>query len=194
MIPDDCLEIDVRALAQHNDLRPCPDTKYRAASSEQRQTPPPVTVGHYLQRETLWFLTSEPCSIVPEQANSSAAVRPCIRQNRLSNLEARSRIRSLQARNRPYDRPQTPRSLGSLYASLRTGSKQLVSSFNISMIAYMSLYVDEDGLLDASLLPEPLKASYRNFQEGKKPTCQWMLELQEALSLVEKGSDSHGSF
>lgn len=66
-------------------------------------------------------------------------------------------------------------------------SGKRIGSFALSMIAYMELYVDQDGLLDASLLPEPLKTSYKELKEGKKPVRQWTKELKEAL-----GEDSHG--
>lgn len=62
-----------------------------------------------------------------------------------------------------------------------------VGSFGIAMIAYMQLYVDEDGFLDASLLPEPLRTSYRELNEGRKPVRQWMMELKGALGVGEDG-------
>ena len=64
-----------------------------------------------------------------------------------------------------------------------------VGSFGIAMIAYMQLYVDADGLLDANLLPEPLRTFYGELQEGKKPIRQWMLELKAALGLAVEDSD-----
>lgn len=62
-----------------------------------------------------------------------------------------------------------------------------VGSFGIAMIAYMQLYVDEDGFLDASLLPEPLRTSYRELNEGRKPVRQWRMELKGALGVGEDG-------
>lgn len=62
-----------------------------------------------------------------------------------------------------------------------------VGSFGIAMVAYMQLYVDEDGFLDASLLPEPLRTSYRELNEGRKPVRQWMMELKGALGVGEDG-------
>lgn len=53
--------------------------------------------------------------------------------------------------------------------------------FGMSMIAYMEEYVDDDGLLDATLLPEPLRTPYRELREGKNPVGPWMLELKRAL-------------
>ncbi|KAK0702211.1 hypothetical protein B0H67DRAFT_459450, partial [Lasiosphaeris hirsuta] len=63
-----------------------------------------------------------------------------------------------------------------------------VGSFGIAMIAYMYLHVDADGFLDANFLPEPLRMSYRELQEGKKPIRQWTWELKDALRVVEDGS------
>jgi len=62
-----------------------------------------------------------------------------------------------------------------------------VGSFGMAMIAYMQLYVDADGYLDASFLPEPLRTSYRELQEGKKPIRQWTLELKDALGVAKEG-------
>jgi len=69
-----------------------------------------------------------------------------------------------------------------------------VCSFGIAMIAYMQLYVDADGFLDADLLPEPLRTFYQELQEGKKPVRQWMLELKAALGVAEDDSDSNDGF
>lgn len=65
-----------------------------------------------------------------------------------------------------------------------------VGSFGIAMIASMEGYVDADGLLDANLLPEPLRTSYRELKEGKKPTRQWMLELKASLGVADEDSES----
>ena len=64
-----------------------------------------------------------------------------------------------------------------------------IGSFGIAMICYMRLYVDEDGFLNADLLPEPLRTSYRELLEGKKPIRQWMLELKGALGVDHESDD-----
>ncbi|KAK4033328.1 hypothetical protein C8A01DRAFT_19707, partial [Parachaetomium inaequale] len=69
-----------------------------------------------------------------------------------------------------------------------------IGSFSVATISYMGLYVEEDGLLDASLLPEPLRTSYRELNEGKKTTLQWLLELKQALRMDEEDSDPDESF
>ena len=55
----------------------------------------------------------------------------------------------------------------------------------------MEEYVDDDGLLDAKLLPEPLKTSYEELRQGIKPVLQWTLELKEALGVLEDSEDDH---
>jgi hypothetical protein len=69
-----------------------------------------------------------------------------------------------------------------------------VSSFGIAVIAYMQLYIDADGVLDANLLPEPLNTFDRDLQKSKKPIRQWMLELKAALGLAVEDSDGNDGF
>jgi len=55
-------------------------------------------------------------------------------------------------------------------------------NFDMAMIGYIEEYVDDDGLLNADDLPEPLRAFYRELREGKKPLRQWSEELKNALA------------
>lgn len=41
--------------------------------------------------------------------------------------------------------------------------------------------MDDDGLLDTTLLPGPLQKSYKELREGKRLVRRWSKELQEAL-------------
>ncbi len=69
-----------------------------------------------------------------------------------------------------------------------------IGAFGIAMIAYVQLYVDEDGFLDVDLLPEPLRTLYKELQEGQKPVRQWTMDLKHALGVAEEdtdGDDSH---
>ena len=54
----------------------------------------------------------------------------------------------------------------------------------MAMIGYIEEYVDDDGLLNADDLPEPLRAFYRELREGKKPLRQWSEELKNALAVT----------
>jgi hypothetical protein len=62
------------------------------------------------------------------------------------------------------------------------------------MIAYMQLYVDEDGFLDADLLPEPLRTFYGELKQWKKPLRQWTLEFRAALGVPEEESESDDGY
>lgn len=71
-----------------------------------------------------------------------------------------------------------------------------VGSFAMAMIAYMELYVEADGLLDADRLPEPLRKFYRELNSGDKPVRRWTRELKEALGVSTEGfedSEDDGS-
>lgn len=206
MIPDDCLEAGARALAQCSGLVPCPDPASCPATSKKRPTQPPafhahlddnseVTAGIYLQSDTLWFLPPLDHSLLfPEKLDlppyfalaSDQTVFPPWRPGRgagvfISTADAVIAPRPhilLEAYMRLYARDQGKR----------------VGSFGIAMIVYMESYVDADGLLDANLLPEPLRTSYRELKEGKKPTRQWMLELKQALGVIQEDSESEGGY
>ncbi|KAG7285772.1 hypothetical protein NEMBOFW57_008066 [Staphylotrichum longicolle] len=69
-----------------------------------------------------------------------------------------------------------------------------VGTFGFAMIAYIQLYVDADGFLDANLLPEPLRTFYKELQEDKKPLRQWTLELKDALGVAEEDDDSDDEY
>jgi len=58
----------------------------------------------------------------------------------------------------------------------------------MAMIAYVEQYIDDDGLLDANQLPEPLKTSYKELRQGRKPVRQWRKKLREALGIIEEDS------
>ena len=73
-----------------------------------------------------------------------------------------------------------------LYA--RDSGKQ-IGAFAMAMIGYVEEYIDDDGFLDTSLLPEPLKTSYNELREGKKPVRQWTKELKEGLGILEESED-----
>ena len=59
----------------------------------------------------------------------------------------------------------------------------------MQMIGHMEEYIDDDGLLDANQLPEPLKTFYMELRQGNKPVRQWMKELKEALGILEDSED-----
>ncbi|KAH6627374.1 hypothetical protein F5144DRAFT_534940 [Chaetomium tenue] len=198
VISDDCLKAGAEALAQCKGLVPCPDPQSCPATSNERHSQPPVfhahlddglevTAGLYFQSDTLWFLPRLDDSILfpassadlpPYFALASDQFRPGRGAGVFkSATDAVVALRShalLEAYMRLYARDQGKR----------------VGSFGMAMIAYIQLYVDADGFLDADLLPEPFRKFYRELQEGKKPIRQWMLELKAALGVEEEDPES----
>ncbi|OQV06002.1 hypothetical protein CLAIMM_10646 [Cladophialophora immunda] len=55
------------------------------------------------------------------------------------------------------------------------------------MIVYVEEYIDDDGLLDANLLPEPLKTSYKELRHGRKPGYVYLL-MWEVSCEAHKGA------
>ncbi len=200
VIPDDRLRVGEKALAQFKSLTPCPDREVCPSSSQERYTPPPafhvhiedseVTVGLYPQSETLWFLppldssfSSPKKSKLPSQfiLASDQTVLPPWRPGRGSGVFKSD-----------CDPVIVPKSHILLEAFLRLYARDLgkrIGSFAMPMIGYMELYVDDDGLLDANQLPEPLKTFYNELRQGKKPVRQWTKELKQALGIFEDFDD-----
>lgn len=53
----------------------------------------------------------------------------------------------------------------------------------MAMISYMEEYVDDGGLLDSKLLPEPLRRLYKELRAGPINMRQWTRDLQGALGV-----------
>ncbi|KAH6631048.1 hypothetical protein B0J18DRAFT_422958 [Chaetomium sp. MPI-SDFR-AT-0129] len=208
VIPDHSLTAGAKALSSCPGLVPCPDPLSCFATSKERHTQPPahhahlnddleITAGLYFQSDTLWFLPPLDHSLLLPNRNSDAdadllppylalasdrQVFPPWRPGRGAGVfesdgDAVIALKShtlLEAYMRLYARDQGKR----------------VGSFGIAMIAYMQLYVDADGYLDAELLPEPLRTSYAELQRGGKPIRQWMLELKDALGVGGEDTES----
>ncbi|KND87538.1 hypothetical protein TOPH_07815 [Tolypocladium ophioglossoides CBS 100239] len=131
-------------------------------SPEQRYTPPPAFHIHI-------------------KATEVATVFPPWRPDRGAGV-----FKSAQ------DPVIAPRSHILLEAFLRLYARDVgkrTGSFGMAMIAYMEEYVDDDGFLDSSLLPEPLNAFYKELRVGDKPVRQWTKELMGALGVPDEDSD-----
>ena len=200
VIPDDCLSVGTKILSQFKSLTPCPDKEVCITGSQERHTPPPafhvhtrepgVTVGLYPQSETLWFLPPLDSSFLPTKESklpsqfilaSDQTVLPPWRPGRGSGVFKSD-----------CDPVVVPKAHILLEAYLRLYTRDFgkrIGSFGIAMISYMEMYVDDDGLLDASLLPEPLRTFYKELRQGGKPLRQWTMELREALGIREDSGD-----
>lgn len=206
MVPDDSLLRAAKALKGFQPrLSPCANPVACIASSTctERNTPPPafhqhvdgseVTVGLYLQSETLWFLPPLDSSFLspttatlapPFALASDQGILPPWRPGRgqgvfQPGLDPVVVIKShvlLEAFLRLYARDAAKR----------------VGGCGMAMIGYMELYVDDDGLLDASQLPEPLRGFYKELHSENmtKPLRQWTMELRVALGMPSDRSEN----
>ncbi|KAF2459310.1 hypothetical protein BDY21DRAFT_337917 [Lineolata rhizophorae] len=202
VIPDDRLQTGIKALAQIKRLTPCLRGNLCPSHPQERYTPPPafhmhvdaseVTIGLYLQSETLWFLPPLDDSLSSPQKlelpsyfvlASDQTVLPPWRPGRGSGV--------FKSGEYPV---VVPRSFILLEAFLRLyarDSAKRIGSFGLPMIGYMEQYVDDDGFLDVTQLVEPLKTFYEELKEGKKPVRQWTTELKEALGIPEEEPEDY---
>lgn len=65
-----------------------------------------------------------------------------------------------------------------------------IGSFSMAMIAYIELYVDEDGFLEIEQLSEPFLTFYKELRKGEMPVRQWAEELTEAVGEFQIGGRS----
>ena len=200
VIPDDCLGAGAETLTRIKSLTPCLDPVICPSSWPKRHTPPPafhmhirdseLTVALYPQSDTLWFLPPLDSSVLyPKKLKlpshfvlaSDHNVLPPWRPGRGSGVfESDS------------DPVVVPKSHVLLEAFLRLNARDAgkrIGSFAIAMIAYTEEYVDNDGLLDSNLLPEPLRTFYKELRQGVKPVRQWTIELRKALGILEDLED-----
>ncbi|KAK5444191.1 hypothetical protein LTS15_010544 [Exophiala xenobiotica] len=195
VIPDAHLELGTKTLTQFKSLTPCPDREVCSSSSQERPTPPPafhrhiedseVTVGLYLQSATIWFLPPLDSSFL------------CPKKLQLPSHFVLASDQSILPPWRPgrgygvfksdQDPVIVPKCHILLEAFLRLYARDVgkrIGAFAMAMIAYVQEYIDDDGLLDTSLLPEPLNSFYKELRQGKKPVRQWTKELREALGIL----------
>jgi len=200
VIPDDRLRVGTKSLTHFKSLTPCPDQEVCPSSSQERHTPPPafhihiedseVTVALYLQSETLWFLPPLDSSF------------PFLKRLKYASQFILAADQTILPPWRPgrgsgvfksgCDPVVVPKSHILLEVFLRLyarDSGKRIGAFAMAMIAYVEQYIDDDGLLDANQLPEPLKTSYEELRQGVKPVRQWRKELREALGIIQEDSE-----
>jgi len=200
VISDDRLRVGTKSLTHFKSLTPCPDQEVCPSSSQERHTTPPafhihiedseVTVALYLQSETLWFLPpldssfSSPKRLeLPSQFILAAdqTILPLWRPGRGSGV--------FKSGCDPVVVPKSHILLDAFLRLYARDSGKRIGAFAMAMIAYVEQYIDDDGLLDANQLPEPLKTSYEELRQGVKPVRQWRKELREALGIIEEDSE-----
>ncbi|KAI0378371.1 hypothetical protein F5Y04DRAFT_148847 [Hypomontagnella monticulosa] len=202
VVPDESLAISSEYLSQLPFLESCADQNC-ICSSPTRSTPGPashyhlkgseVTVGLYLQSETLWFLP-------PLDKKLS-----CPSRDTLSEHFVLASDKTVLPSWRPGRGPGVlqpaqgdlivaPKSHVLLEAFIRMYARDegtRAGAFGIAMLAYMEEYVEDDGYLDIEKLPIVLRRHYLELKEGQKPVRQWTRELKESLGIpyVEPDDD-----
>lgn len=192
VVPNDSLHVGLKALSQIKRITPCPRGEICSMDPQELLIPPPavhmhiddseVTVGLYSQSETLWFLPAlDDTLLFPQKSKlpsylvlaSDETVLPPWRPGRGSGVFEQTEHSVI-----------VPQSIVLLEAFLRLCARDAgkrIGCFSMAMIAYMELYVDEDGLLNSDHLPQPLRKFYKELREGTKPVRQWTRELRKAL-------------
>ncbi|WQF89777.1 hypothetical protein CDEST_14791 [Colletotrichum destructivum] len=178
------------------EIKPCPDQKTCLTSSQERHTPPPAHHFHLHDPEvtTLCFLPvldrflfCPPCPDVSKLpphftlASDEASLLPW-RPGRGSGV--------FKPDSGPVVVPKAHVLLEAFLRLYARDSAKRIGAFSIAMIGYVEQYIDDDGLLDASRLPEPLRTSYMDLRQGSKPVRKWTRELKQALQLPQEEGES----
>lgn len=194
IVPDNGLGAGLEVLSQLESLTPCLDGKRCPSSSPDRCTPAPavhvhveaseVTVGLYPQADILWFLPPlDGPLLFPRRSKlpphfvlaSDDTGLPPWRPGRGSGVfkEGVNQVVALK----PHVLLEAVMRIYARDAGTRVGT------FGLSMVAYIEEYVDDDGFLDVSELPETFRTFYGELREGRKPVRLWTVELKRALQV-----------
>lgn len=150
-----------------------------------------VTVALYVQSETLWFLPPFSKSLLPAVNGGKLPAQFVYATDKSILPPWRPGRGSGAFQSGSVTVPKSHILLEAFMRLYARDSEKTIGAFAMAMIAYMEGYVDDDGLLDASLLPPSLAGHYRELREGYKPLMQWTKELKESLGVTEDESDEH---
>ena len=148
-----------------------------------------LTVGIYVQSETLWFLPELDRNLV---FPTTLDMHPhFVFASDKHTLPPGRPGRGAGAFEEGLSPVLVPRAIVLLEAFLRLYARDYdkqIGSFSMQMICYVEEYVDDDGYLHDSRLPEPLQMLYEELKEDRKPVRQWSADLRAALG-VQPGQD-----
>ncbi|PPJ54285.1 hypothetical protein CBER1_06585 [Cercospora berteroae] len=198
IVPDEQLQLSIGAIStQARRLAPCHDPDTCPFGSKDRFTPPPafhmhvrddlnITVGLFPQSDTLWFLpplakalpdaTAKPHGNTLFAVASDSTILPPLRPGRGSGVFT-------DKDSHPVVVPQAAVLLEAYMRLFARDAEKNIGSFAMAMIDYVEQYIDEDGLLDVNLLPDPLGWFYLQLKSGEIPVRQWTKELRGALGV-----------
>ncbi|KAK1687647.1 hypothetical protein BDP55DRAFT_630300 [Colletotrichum godetiae] len=145
VVPDQLISVAADVISELPNLEQCLSAELCSASSPERRTPPPTFHAHIKASEvTLPSTFALACD---------RDVLPPWRPGRGTG--------AFQSSNSSVIVPRAHVLLEAYLRLYALGSGKPVGSFAMAMIAYMEEYVDDDGLLDSSQLPEPIKSFYK---------------------------------
>ncbi|KAK4154604.1 hypothetical protein C8A00DRAFT_42673 [Chaetomidium leptoderma] len=181
----------------------CPDGAKCPWTNPRRQHPPPAfhlhirgatrestAVCFFLQSETLWFLPP----FGPGFASPRA--RPLPRYLALACDRTVLPPFEIGMGKGVFDSDQTvvlvPRSHILLEALMRIMARdegKRVGAYAVQHWAYMSLYVEPNGMLDVDLLPEPLGALHKKCTAGNMSSGAMIVAINRTLGIPVAPSD-----
>ncbi|KAI7250280.1 hypothetical protein KC343_g5760 [Hortaea werneckii] len=199
IVPDGQLQAAASVLSDSDTLEPCPDINVCLAGPHNRCTPPAahhvhvhgskLTVDIFIQSETLWFLPELDQSLVfPPTLHLHAHF---VFASDKHTLPPKRLGRGSGAFQEDFVPVLVPRAVVLLEAFLRIYARdrgKQIGSFAMQMICYIEEYVDDEGYLRESRLPEPLQTLYVQLKEDRMPVRQWLEKLRAEIG-VQPGQD-----
>ncbi|KAK1545551.1 hypothetical protein CPAR01_03053 [Colletotrichum paranaense] len=199
VVQDKMLSVGADAISELPEIEQCPSVELCFASSPERRTPPPafhvhiksseLTIGLYLQSETLWFLPDFDDSLLAFEDKQSATFALAHNRDVLPPWRPGRGSGAFKSTDTSIVVPRSHILLEAYLRLYARDSGKTMGSFAMAMIAYMEEYVDDDGLLDSKQLPEPLKSFYDELRVGEKPLRQWTKEFKESLNIPDEESE-----
>ncbi|KAI1647084.1 uncharacterized protein F4817DRAFT_316177 [Daldinia loculata] len=187
VVPDEKVSAAVAALKGSN-LKRCPDPRSCVVSREHTQQPAPsfhmhlgtseVDVSIRTHSETLWFIPPPPQDIFsnarPQASRyifaSDDSILPRPRHGRGHGAFSKEGF--------PVVVP-TAHTILEAYMRLSIAHREQYSGFYLGMMTYVAEYIDADGLLDDTQLPESCRKFWHDFKDGQRQTREMMNELQD---------------
>ncbi|KAI2610613.1 uncharacterized protein GGS25DRAFT_518912 [Hypoxylon fragiforme] len=200
IIPDEKLPAAVAALKRSN-LRRCPDPRLCAVSREDTPQPAPsfhmhigtseLDVSIRARSKTLWFIPPVPENLYsdtrPQDSRyifaSDDSILPPPRHGRGRGAFSKEGF--------PVVVP-TAHTMLEAYMRLSIAHRDEYGGFYISMMAYVAQYIDADGLLNDTKLPESCREFWHDFKLGQRRTREMMDELQNYFDNESTGERRGG--
>ncbi|KAI1473323.1 hypothetical protein K445DRAFT_311082 [Daldinia sp. EC12] len=202
VVPDEKVPVAVAALKESN-LKRCPDHRVCPVSRESTQQPAPafhmhlgisdVDVSIRAHSDTLWF--------IPPPSEDVLGYENALTRNKASRYILASDDSIL-----PRPRPGRSRGVFSkdgfpvivptahtmleAYMHLAIAYREEFGAFYLGMMTYVVEYIDGDGLLDDTQLPQECRKFWHDLKESRRQTRDMMNELQDYFNGERAGNSA----